>query len=64
MENEKENSASAQVQDFIERERGRGAELSRVLSQFKTLLFPQEKFGFFDKIANITLWNHKIANSQ
>lgn len=40
------------------------AELSRNLSQFKTLVFPQGNFGLFDKIANIILWNHRIANSH
>lgn len=39
-------------------------ELSRNLSQFKTLLFPQETVWLFDKIANIILWNHKIANAH
>lgn len=40
------------------------AEPSRNLSQFKTLLFPQENFALFGKIANIILENQKIANSH
>lgn len=40
------------------------AEPRRNLSQFKTLLFPQENFALFGKIANSILDNEKIANSH